>query len=89
MRREYHRLLIRRADPVQAGDDEHRDKFIDVVLPALVDEGLQVIVTTHDSHMRTLLSNVHQIDGFTVTLDEPEKGDRRHQGHRHGRGADG
>lgn len=61
-------------DPVQAGDDEHRDTFIDVVLPALVDAGLQVIVTTHDSHMRTLLSNVHQIDGFTVTLDEPEKG---------------
>ena len=61
-------------DPVQAGDDEHRDTFIDVVLPALVDAGLQVIVTTHDSHMRTLLSNVQQIDGFTVTLDEPEKG---------------
>jgi AAA domain len=61
-------------DPVQAGDDEHRDTFIDVVLPGLVDAGLQVIVTTHDSHMRTLLSNVHQIDGFTVTLDEPEKG---------------
>jgi hypothetical protein len=61
-------------DPVQAGDDEHRDTFIDVVLPALVDMGLQVIVTTHDSHMRALLNNVHQIDGFTVTLDEPEKG---------------
>lgn len=61
-------------DPVQTGDDEHRDTFIDVVLPALVDAGLQVIVTSHDSHMRTLLSNVHQVDGFTVTLDEPEKG---------------
>ncbi|WP_148260877.1 hypothetical protein [Conexibacter woesei] len=24
--------------------------------------------------MRTLLSNAHQIDGFTATLDEPEKG---------------
>lgn len=61
-------------DPVQAGDDEHRDTFIDVALPALVDAGLQVIVTTHDSHMRTLLGNVHRIDGFTVTLDKPEKG---------------
>jgi len=61
-------------DPVQAGDDEHRDTFIDVVLPELVRQGLQVIVTTHDSHMRALLSNVHEIDGFTVTLDEPEKG---------------
>lgn len=61
-------------DPVQAGDDEHRDTFIDVVLPALVDAGLQVILTSHDSHMRTLLSNAHQIDGFTATLDEPEKG---------------
>lgn len=61
-------------DPVQAGDDEHRDTFIDVVLPALVGAGIQVIVTSHDSHMRTLLSNVHAIDGFTVTLDEPEKG---------------
>ena len=61
-------------DPVQAGDDEHRDTFIDVVLPALVDAGLQVIVTSHDSQMRTLLTNAHQIDGFTVTLDEPEKG---------------
>lgn len=61
-------------DPVQAGDDEHRDTFIDIVLPALVDAGLQVIVTSHDSQMRTLLSNVHPVDGFTVTLDEPEKG---------------
>lgn len=61
-------------DPVQAGDDEHRDTFIDVALPALVDAGLQVIVTTHDSQLRTLLSNVHQADGFTVTLEEPDKG---------------
>jgi hypothetical protein len=43
-------------------------------LPALVDAGARVIVTTHDSQMRTLLSNLHQIDGFTMTLDEPEKG---------------
>jgi hypothetical protein len=61
-------------DPVQAGDDEHRDTFIDVVLPELIDAGLQVIVTSHDAHLRTLLSNVHQLDGFTVTLDEPEQG---------------
>lgn len=61
-------------DPVQAGDDEHRDTFIDIVLPELIDAGVQIIVTSHDAHLRTLLSNAHQLDGFTVTLDEPEKG---------------
>ena len=61
-------------DPVQTGDDEHRDTFIDVVVPELVGAGLQVIITSHDSHMRTLMSNAHALDGFTVTLDEPHKG---------------
>jgi hypothetical protein len=61
-------------DPVQSGDDEHRDTFIDVVLPELISIGLQVIITSHDSHMRTLMTNAHTLDGFTVTLDEPHKG---------------
>jgi DNA repair exonuclease SbcCD ATPase subunit len=61
-------------DPVQSGDDEHRDTFIDLVIPELTSAGIQVIVTSYDSQLRTLMTNAYGLDGFTVTLDEPQAG---------------
>jgi Sec-independent protein translocase protein TatA len=66
--------LIVLDDPLQSGDDEHRDTFIDQVVPELLDAGLQVVLTTYDSQFKRLLTNAQQLDGFTVTLDEPTAG---------------
>ena len=61
-------------DPLQSGDDEHRDTFIDLVIPELLDAGLQVVVTTYDSQLKRLLTNSETLDGFTVSLDDPADG---------------
>lgn len=61
-------------DPLQSGDDEHRDTFIDLVVPELLDAGLQVVVTTYDSQLKRLLTNAQTLDGFTVSLDDPADG---------------
>jgi DNA repair exonuclease SbcCD ATPase subunit len=61
-------------DPLQSGDDEHRDTFIDLVVPELLDAGLQVVVTTYDSQLKRLLTNAQALDGFTVSLDDPTDG---------------
>ncbi len=61
-------------DPVQSGDEAHRDTFIDYVVPALMDSGLQVIVTTFDHGFRSLLTKAHSLDGFQVHLDDPSHG---------------
>jgi hypothetical protein len=61
-------------DPLQSGDDEHRDTFIDLVVPELLDAGLQVVITTYDSQLKRLLTNAQTLDGFTVSLDDPTDG---------------
>lgn len=61
-------------DPVQSGDESHRDTFIDYVVPALLDSGFQVIVTTFDHGFRSLLTKAHALDGFQVDLDDPTLG---------------
>ena len=61
-------------DPVQSGDEAHRDTFIDHVVPALLDAGLQIIVTTFDHSFRSLLTKAYALDGFQVDLDEPTTG---------------
>jgi hypothetical protein len=66
--------LIVLDDPVQSGDEAHRDTFIDYVVPALLAAGFQVIVTTFDHGFRTLISKAHKLDGFQVDLDDPTRG---------------
>jgi hypothetical protein len=61
-------------DPLQSGDDEHRDTFIDCVIPELLDSGMQVLVMSYDSQFKRLLTNAQPLDGFTVTLDDPTAG---------------
>lgn len=66
--------LIVLDDPVQSGDEAHRDTFIDYVVPALLDADFQVIVTTFDHSFRSLLAKATPVDGFQVDLDEPTLG---------------
>lgn len=61
-------------DPVQSGDEAHRDTFIDYVVPALMRSGFQVIITTFDHGFRSLLTKAHAPDGFQVNLDDPTHG---------------
>jgi hypothetical protein len=61
-------------DPVQAGDDAHRDTFIDLVIPALIAADFQVLITTYDHHLNKLLTAAQPLDGFQVSLDEPADG---------------
>lgn len=66
--------LIVLDDPVQSGDEAHRDTFIDYVVPALMDAGLQVIVTTYDHGFRSLITKLYAPDSFQVDLDDPTLG---------------
>jgi hypothetical protein len=66
--------LIVLDDPVQSGDEAHRDTFIDYVVPELLAAGFQVIVTTFDHGFRSLITKAHPLDGFQVDLDDPMRG---------------
>jgi hypothetical protein len=64
-------------DPLQAGDDEHRPTFIDYVIGRLLDEGVQVIVLTHDD--RTIKEIHHMYErlpaiGYALALGKPSDG---------------
>lgn len=64
-------------DPLQAGDDEHRPTFIDYVIGKLIDDGVQVIVLTHDD--RTIKEIHHLYErlpaiGYAVALGTPAQG---------------
>ena len=64
-------------DPLQAGDDEHRPTFIDYVIGKLLDDGVQVIVLTHDD--RTIKEIHHMYErlpaiGYALALGKPSDG---------------
>jgi hypothetical protein len=64
-------------DPVPASDADHEATFSDSVVSALLADGLQVIVSTHDEKLRKLLADFHQAqspDMFSMTLIDPKQG---------------
>ena len=64
-------------DPLQAGDDEHRATFIGYVIAKLLDEGVQVIVLTHDDRMSKLVHHRYEhlpVVGFSISLEKPAEG---------------
>ncbi|HHT85847.1 MAG TPA: AAA family ATPase [Firmicutes bacterium] len=64
-------------DPVSASDEEHRAFFIDRVLDALIQSGIQVILLTHDERMwKEVLERYSHLDlnTFIVKLEDPAKG---------------
>ncbi len=61
-------------DPVQSGDDAHRDTFIEYVVPGLLAAGLQVIVLTFGYNLNRVLTLAQPLDGYRVSLDDPTAG---------------
>jgi hypothetical protein len=64
-------------DPLQAGDDEHRPTFVDYVISRLLDDGVQVIVLTHDDRTIKQLHHLYErlpAIGYALSLDKPSDG---------------
>lgn len=64
-------------DPVPGSDREHRSTFASSVVGALLDDGRQVIVTTHDGELARQLHMNHQhlgVDEFEAVLSDPRDG---------------
>jgi DNA repair exonuclease SbcCD ATPase subunit len=64
-------------DPVPASDPEHRYTFADQTVTALLNDGSQLLVTTHDPDLAELLqvSHAHRgIEEYTVSLENPGLG---------------
>ena len=64
-------------DPVPGSDREHRSTFASSVVGALMDDGRQVIVTTHDTELARQLHMNHQhlgVDEFQAVLSDPRDG---------------
>ena len=64
-------------DPVPASDEEHRGEFARTVIEALIDDGVQVVVTTHDRNLNKRIHDLHEhvgIDGYEITMDTPGVG---------------
>jgi hypothetical protein len=61
-------------DPMQSGDEAHRDTFIDQVVPELLAADCQVLITTFDHNLNRLLTAAQPLDGFQISLDEPADG---------------
>lgn len=64
-------------DPVPASDDEHRGAFARAVIEALIQDGVQVLVTTHDRNLNKRIHDLHShvgIDGYHVAMDTPGEG---------------
>jgi ABC-type Mn2+/Zn2+ transport system ATPase subunit len=66
-------------DPVPASDDEHCGSFASQVIGALLDDGVQVVVTTHNRKLARTVHDLHghrSLSGYEVTLDSPRDGSR-------------
>lgn len=66
-------------DPFSGSDPDHRTMFIDAVLPKLVQEGVQVLILTHDELALRDAQHIHEhlgVDCFKLGLDDPLLGAR-------------
>lgn len=64
-------------DPFPGSDGDHRTMFIDKVLPALADEGIQVVLLTHDDRAVVDTQAMYAdfgIDSFEIGLSDPVRG---------------
>ena len=64
-------------EPVQAGDAEHRTTFARFAVKRLMDNGVQVIVSSYDDHLTKLLRDLYRdapIDSFAVSLSSRREG---------------
>lgn len=66
-------------DPVAGSDREHRLSFATSVVSELLAEGVQVIISTHDSELARMLQALYQHEGvsmYGVTLEDRVYGSR-------------
>jgi hypothetical protein len=64
-------------DAVPGSDIEHRSTFASNTVTALREDGLQVIIATHDSELARLLVDLHRhvgVDQFELALDDGRVG---------------
>ncbi len=64
-------------EPVQAGDDEHRTTFARFAVERLIQNGVQVVVTSFDDRLTRLLTDLYReapIDTFAVELSDRKAG---------------
>jgi hypothetical protein len=64
-------------DAVPGSDVEHRSTFAANTIPALLQDGIQVLIATHDSELARLLMDLHRhlgVDQFDLALDDGHLG---------------
>jgi hypothetical protein len=64
-------------EPVQAGDDEHRTTFARFAVKQLMDNGVQVIVSSYDDRLTKLLRDLYRdapLDSFDLKLSTRTEG---------------
>ena len=64
-------------DPIQGSDSEHRASFIERIPSAIMDEGQQIVVFTHDERLRRDLIDRYshlELREYAVLLEDPGEG---------------
>jgi ABC-type nitrate/sulfonate/bicarbonate transport system ATPase subunit len=72
-----HSPVVLMDDPVPASDEEHQATFSRYVVEALLKQGTQTIITTHDDRLCKQLEALYlhlPLDRFAIVHDDPAKG---------------